>query len=226
MHRQLWDWYSSTFQRTALQYEGKALLIFFCTQNTHHTEGIRSFFSGLSFLDVNSSKQQLSLLYLNDILYIESTLSLSSKKTSHSRYFTVIFKSATHIPQQGGISAVLRRPNTGQTGYITNFKINYYKARVSMTIISSAGAIASAIKTSLLCASTRNLIFLLCCRWENSQSAPVTHSRQVVKGPTGLLKITETALKCTSHAFQFVHLYNWSLLLLPYPHTILVDNSS
>lgn len=89
-----------------------------------------------------------------------------------------------------------------------------------MTISSSAGAIASVIKTSHLCAGTWNLIFLLCCSWENSQSAPVTHSRQVVKGPTTLLKITETALKCTSHAFQFVHLYNCSLFLLPYPHTI------
>lgn len=99
VHKQLWDRYSFTFQRIALQYEGKAFLIFFfCTQNTHHTEGIQNFFSGLFFSVVNSSKQQLSLLYLNDILHIESTLSLSSKKTSHSTYFTVIFKSATHIP--------------------------------------------------------------------------------------------------------------------------------
>lgn len=89
-----------------------------------------------------------------------------------------------------------------------------------MTNLSSAGAVASVIKTSLLCASARNLIFLLCCSWENSQAAPGTHARQVVKGPTGLLKVTETALKCTSHAFQCVHPGNCSLLL-PYPHTIL-----
>lgn len=61
-----------------------------------------------------------------------------------------------------------------------------------MTNLSSAGAVASVIKTSLLCASAWNLIFLLCCSWENSQPVPVTHARQVVKGPTGLLKITET----------------------------------
>lgn len=92
-----------------------------------------------------------------------------------------------------------------------------------MTIVSGARAAASVIKTSLLCASARNLIFLSCCSWESSHSAPLTHARQVAKGPTGLLKITETALKCTCHAFQFVHLYSCSLLLLPYPHTILID---
>lgn len=77
-----------------------------------------------------------------------------------------------------------------------------------MTNLSSAGAVASVIKTSRLCASAWNLIFLLCCSWENSQPAPVTHARQVVMGPTGLLKITEIALKCTTYAFQFVHLCN------------------
>lgn len=124
--------------------------------------------------------------------YIENTLPLTAKKTSHSRYFTVIFKSATHIPSQGGISAVLRRSNTDQRGYITNFKLHYCKVNVSMTIVSSTGAVASVIKTRLLCASAQNPIFLLCCNWENSQSVPVIHARQVVKGPTGLLKITET----------------------------------
>lgn len=93
-----------------------------------------------------------------------------------------------------------------------------------MTNLSNTGAVASVIKTSLLCASAWNLIFLLCCSWENSQPAPVTHARQVVKGPTGLLKITETELKSTSHAFQFVHLYNCSLSLLPYPHTTLINS--
>lgn len=133
---------------------------------THITQEGFSFFSGLSFSDVNSSKHQFSLLYLKDSLYLESTLSLSSKKTSHGRYFTVIFKSATHIPSQERISAVLRRPNPGQTGYIINSILYYYKAHVSMTIISSVGAVASMTKRSLLCASAQNLIFLLCC---NSQ---------------------------------------------------------
>lgn len=167
VHRQLWTWYFFTFQRIALQYVGKALLILcVCVWNTHHTGGIQSFFSGLSFSDVNSSKHQLSLLHLKDSLYLESTLSLSSKKTSHGRHFTVIFKSATHIPSQGRISAVLRRPNPGQTGYIINSILHYYKAHVSMTIISSAGAVASMTKRSLLCASAQNLIFLVRC---NSQ---------------------------------------------------------
>lgn len=74
--------------------------------------------------------------------------------------FTVIFKSATHISSQGGISAALRRPNIGQTGYITNFKLHCYKSHVSMTIVSSTGAVASVIKTSLQCTESDLLLVL------------------------------------------------------------------
>lgn len=88
------------------------------------------------------------------------------------------------------------------------------------------------LKTSLSCARVRNPILPLCCSWENSQSAPATHTRQVVKGPAGWPKITATALKRTSHAFPFIHLHDSCITSLslspPYPYptlAVLLDNS-